>query len=268
MRLYFLAAIAAIDMFLAGCSSIPDQFELTQVDTLDIIRRVRCETKEAVLDYQSSHWINRVRIAYGFDFQSVENNNISAEATFLFPIHLGSFTLPLNAGSDRSRDIDNKIDLTENLGNLREIACSNAEWTQSFRYPIIGRLGTAEIIHRYAELSTFSGVSPDTLVRTLRFAVKINGGANPSISIVPALRHQIDAELNLTADRQDVHQLILTLTPPAPEVEAPPGAARALVERAGRRADEITKQRALRSLDVERSLRIEQRILDEIGPAP
>src|SRR5262245_25485749 len=93
---FYIASIIAIS-FVSACSSVRDQYEVTQVDTLAIIKRVRCETAEAVLQYEKSHWINRIAIGYGFDFQSIENNAASMGLARLTPIHGGTLLFPITA---------------------------------------------------------------------------------------------------------------------------------------------------------------------------
>lgn len=274
MRLYFFAALAGVSVFSVGCSTLPEQRDLTHVDTLEIIERVRCETREAVLKYGKAHWINQVAIGYGYDFDATEDNALLASSTFVWPIHLGVVGLSGTAGAARQRDIDNKTNIAEVLGNLRKLDCSNAKWDESFRYPIVGRIGTGEVIDRYVAIHGMSGILPGSLVRTLKFTAKYTGGIHPSISLIPALKQAVNADVNLTADREDVHELILTLAAPAPVVLAkaapPPGSSRSLEE--GTNEEEVRptpnedKLRALRSLDVERSLRIQNQILDQLGP--
>lgn len=51
-------------------------------------------------------------------------------------------------------------------------------------------------------------------IRTSKFSLKFLGSAIPSVSIVPVLNHKRDASLDVGADRQDIHQLILTMERP------------------------------------------------------
>lgn len=244
---------------LSACNTIPDQADLTHVNTRDIIRNIRCETKDALLAYSKTHWINRIAIGYGFQFQAVEINSVTASGEIVVPISHGTFTLAgLKLGSTRTQDVTKAIDLAEPLGNLRDLDCGNVPLTQNLRYPILGQIGTAKAIEEFVEFVDLPGVNGGKYVRTLKFTIKFVAGANPSVSIIPVPGNKRDGSLDLGADREDEHQLILTLEPPAPGTAKGKGVARMVPPGAS------STEKALRRLDTERSLNINKEILDRI----
>lgn len=254
-----------LGLSLASCTSVPDQQDLTRVDVRDIVRNIRCETKQAVLAYPKTHWINGIAIAYGFSFQSVENNSATATAEIVVPISGGTFTLGgLKLGTNKTRDVTNTVDLAEPLGNLRDLDCTDARYTRTLRFPILGHLGTAKAIDEFVDFVDLPGVDGGKFVRTLKFKLKYFGGATPSVSIVPVPGHKRDASLDVAADREDEHQLILTVEPP--DTVAVKGKRLRLPKAA--LPGVSSTQRALRRLDAERSLNINKRILDKLDLSP
>ena len=260
---YSTAALSAALLFCVACTRVPDQSDVTRVDTLDIIRNIRCETKDALFAYPRSRSIDRSLISYSFEFASSEINTLSGGSTLLIPLTAGTFTLGLDAGVVRRRDGEQVINFQEDLGNLRTLDCSRANFVDSSRYPIIGHVGTREVVDKFVELNSQRGLLQGKFIRTLFFRVTLSGGVRPSLSIIPAKGHKRDGSLSLGGSRDDSHRLVISLKPP-PTTTTPTGE-RMSVEEA---ADELlkAKKRALQELDVERSLRIERQLLEKIDP--
>jgi hypothetical protein len=257
MRIRFVALVAsAAALVLASCHASPDIRDVTRIDTVEIIRNVRCEAKDALAAYPPSHWVHRAAIAYGFNFDAIERNGLAAGLTFGFPITNGRWVLGVDGGVAKHRQGTNVVDIGEVLGNLSRLDCINRP-TPSIAYPITGRIGVAEVIQSFVAVGSMDGVAQKSFTRTVRYELRLNAGVRPTISVLPAPGNPRDANLNLSANREDIHRLLLSLEPPRgglPTRRGLVGGAPGSVER------------ALRNIDIQRSLRNEELILERLGP--
>jgi hypothetical protein len=273
MRRFPAVILAVVLSFLGACNASPDVRDVTQIDTVDIIRNIRCETRNAVASYPPGHWIHETAIAYGFTFNAVERNGLSGGLGFAFPVApAGKWILGLDAGVSRHREGESVVDMGEVLGNLKTLDCSTP-YTPAHGYPITGQVGIRDVVDRFVAVNAFPGVLQKKFTRSLRYELRVNGGLRPSISVIPATGHVRDANLNASAERQDVHKLLIALvapskTPvraPAPTKDGrrsfPEGAPPAPVVRSPGSVD-----RALQALDAERRLRNDELILQKLGP--
>jgi hypothetical protein len=256
---------------LAACHTSPDVRDVTNIDTVDIIRNVRCEVRDAVLTYDRGHWIHRTAIAYGFTFNALEKNGLTGSLMFAFPVMpAGKWVLGLDGGVSRHREGESVVDLGEIIGNLKALDCV-ARPSPTHGYPITGQVGIKEVIDRFVAVNGFSGVLQKKFTRSLRYELRMNGGIKPSISVVPAPGHLRDAGLNAGGERQDVHKLLIALVPPAKEASegAPPSVTRQMApspRSTAPAAAPASVERALQALDAERRLRNDELILEKLGP--
>ncbi len=266
---------------------------------VDIIKNVRCELKDALNRYPEADPINKWVIAYAFTFTAVEDNRANGAADFTIPIAHGSFRIGFDAGTVRHREGEKQITLAERIGNVRKLDCTALHRTNSSHYPILGRVGITEVIDRYASLMREDKVKIGVFTDQLFFTLNYAGGVRSSATIVPLSGHNRSFVLNAAALREDRHKLLLQITPPAPPKEpleiaitnfedfqpvvvqtvlpgsrpleeAPPAggvAPRARAVPPARRAPAAdSRSEALRELDYQQSLKIQQRILDALPP--
>ena len=219
--------------------------------------------------YPPGHWIHETAIAYGFTFNALERNGLSGGLGFAFPVQpAGKWILGLDAGVSRHREGESVVDMGEVLGNLRTLDCSTPS-APAHGYPITGQVGIREVVDRFVAVNAFPGVLQKKFTRSLRYELRVNGGIRPSISVIPSAGNVRDGNLNITAERQDVHKLLIALVAPAPS------AGRAIT-RDGRRSfserapsavrSPGSVDRALQALDAERRLRNDELILQKLGP--
>ena len=120
-------------------------------------------------------------------------------------------------------------------------------------------------------VNAFPGVLQKKFTRSLRYELRVNGGIRPSISVIPSAGHVRDGNLNASAERQDVHKLLIALVAPVK------GARPRCSCRDGRRSfgerhrtpvvrSPGSVDRALQALDAERRLRNDELILQKLGP--
>jgi hypothetical protein len=269
MRRFLAFIVTWPALLLAACNTSPDVRDVTQIDTVEIIRNIRCETRNAVESYPPGHWIHETAIAYGFTFNALERNGLSGGLGFTFPVQpAGKWILGLDAGVSRHREGESVVDMAEVLGNLRTLDCS-APSAPAHGYPITGQVGIREVVDRFVAVNAFPGVVQKKFTRSLRYELRVNGGIRPSISVIPSAGNVRDGNLNISAERQDVHKLLIAMVAPVKSAGRAPA-------RDGRRSFEASPpsvvrspgsvDRALQALDAERRLRNDELILQKLGP--
>src|SRR5215467_831403 len=103
MRPIHSVVIAIVAPILASCSTHPLVDDVTRSTTFDVVEKIRCEAKRAVIDY-GQRLGDDTTIAYEFTFDITETNDASGSATWFLPITGGNFSLAASAGSDLSRE--------------------------------------------------------------------------------------------------------------------------------------------------------------------
>ena len=120
-------------------------------------------------------------------------------------------------------------------------------------------------------MNAFQGVLQKKFTRSLRYELRVNGGIRPSISVIPSAGQLRDGNLNVSAERHDVHKLLIALVAPAKSAgRAPVTGWTAFVRRTSTAAPVVRSpgsvDRALQALDAERRLRNDELILQKLGP--
>lgn len=245
----------------AACSIHPLPGDVTPYSTDDIVAQIRCEAQRAVNTHASSPELSNASIAYTFEFTITENNNGSATASFRYPFSGGTFNFGVGAGEDKRRAGKRTITIGESFAELRKLKCAPGEPRPHWRYPITGRVGLDESIATFVEINKPNG-TVDAFTDKLTFTTTIFGTANPQIELSPVMNQfrLIQASAALRVDRTDVHDLQLAIVP------GKPGAGRAAGFVAGRPVS--STQRAIRELERQRSLGIQEDILRRLDTPP
>ena len=240
----------AVGLSFAGCTIHPIPFDVPGYRTIDIVRKIRCETKRA-LDKFSQHdelkqrLFEGMSIAYKFTFTMTENNKIGADADFTLPVTNGSFTFGISAGADKQRFGERDFTIVDSFKEAREEKACTVEATgPNYAYPITGVIGLEEVIRTFLELQGIGlGDLPPVVfqlpprelgpqrkqarkqekadgktvefVETFEFTTTIKASATPRIELRPvgsgfALA---GASANLSADRIDKHSVVVSLAP-------------------------------------------------------
>lgn len=283
--------IAVLLAGLFGCSALPDQSEMTGVDIVDIIQNVRCELKEAISQYPESHSINRMMIAYNFDFTSFEENGAGGAATFAIPLAHGTFKIGFDASETKHREGERTINISEAIGNVRKLNCAPTQRSGSMFYPVTGRVGISDVVRRYVTLHGENGLRVGTFSDQLVYWLAMSGSVRPSVSLIPVSKHNLDASASISGARKDTHKILLQISEPSrskpvdiritnwpdglsvqQQGEADKGTPKSGL-RSGRTGGGAAggsgggsdaRDNALRDLQIERSLKIQQDILDRI----
>src|SRR5947207_14615078 len=124
-----------------GCSIHPLPDDVTRDSTVDIVKKIRCETKKAVELHDPQGKLNGAAIGYDFTFTITEDNNASGSAIFTLPFTNGTFTLALGAGESKQRINEREFLIKESFSELRKEDCSTQAFREHWRYPITGIVG-------------------------------------------------------------------------------------------------------------------------------
>jgi len=205
-------------MALGGCATHPLPEDVTRKTTYDIVERIRCEAKEAVVDHvRPGSELDSAAIGYEFLFTITENNNNSGDATFKYPFTNGTFTLGVNAGAEKQRLSNRNFRIVETFRDLRRVDCSGQTAGRNRLYPIAGSVGLYETIDTYIQLERLTDLSPKgdmpAFADRLMYTTKLFGGVNPSVVLTP-VTHRFrlaEANLHLLADRTDIHQVTVAM---------------------------------------------------------
>jgi hypothetical protein len=265
---------------LTGCAIHPLPEDVAGVDTLDIVKQIRCETRQAAinllvdfLDDQGKDYPNssgnliarelaieyardpnkispslvdrfkgypntqsvittlfNVGIAYNFDLQMTEDNNLSTEINLLKPLTQPKVTLGIKAGAARKRNNGRTFTVTDTfLGLLTELNqrergnrhyCDGHIVVENYVYPIAGRIGVDKLARDFINLTIFGNLGagkadkPESpglpaMADELTFTTTINASATPKIEFTPVTSAFQLADASLTGEviRTDKHQV-------------------------------------------------------------
>jgi hypothetical protein len=272
-------AVLSISLLSAGCAIHPVPENVTGVDTEDIVRQIRCEARDALVDIiklklkelseqgsataqellqeyernpdavEDFHWrlfpgqgytqvqrfiklFAEAAIAYSFDLQMTENNDLTTDINLVNPLAAPKLTLAINAGALRRRTNQRVFTSVDTFGFLvaqlnrrnayNERYCNKRIVIKNYIYPIAGRVGVAKTIGTFINLTvvgalggpaTQQGKGPPTMVDKLTFTTTVNGSATPKVEFAPVGdRLQLaNASLKASADRSDRHEVTIGL---------------------------------------------------------
>jgi hypothetical protein len=279
-RLLLLAA----GISLAGCAIRPLPQDVSGVSTPVIVKQIRCETRQAIIDLALG-WLTddenlkigrvdaRARaigfefqrgerpiqqfspklfqghvkdvvdtfydtgVAYTFDLEMTETNNLDTEINLLKPFTTSNLTLGIKANADRSRKNERIFTLTDTFSGLLKLPdhyCSGKSIGRDYShlvppnyiYPITGNIGVKGFVAEFVNMSIFDHLGgpkdkpsgPPTLVDALEFQTLVSGSLAPKIVFTQAMPGVADATLTGEASRTDLHKITMGLAIPAPGV--------------------------------------------------
>jgi hypothetical protein len=272
------AAALAATIFVAGCAIRPLPEDVSGVPTPVIVKQVRCETRQAVIDlalgwltaeanlangrvsprsrevgleflhgrpiqqFEPKFFQGHARdvlqlffdtgVAYTFDLEMTEQNNLNTEINLLKPFTGANLTFGIKARADRSRKNERIFTLTDSFSGLLRLPdhyCSGAsigrDYTHlvppNYMYPITGRIGVKGFIMDFVNMTIFDKLGgpkdkpegPPTLVDALEFQTIISGSLTPKIEFTQTRSslHVTDATLSGEATRTDLHKITMGL---------------------------------------------------------
>jgi hypothetical protein len=196
MSLVKIGTLVATGVALGACAIRPLPEQVTGVDTATIVKKTRCEARDAIvqgrvnwvhsnpkyqdvvdedtlLAYQSKFdarmkyfldYFSRTGIVYSFALDGTESGGATFTADVVRPLVHSTTTLTPTAGDTLSREDIRAFTISDNFSELLRPEMRkrcNELFPQlpgpNYQYPIVGRIGVDEIVHTFIEL-TFSGL--------------------------------------------------------------------------------------------------------------
>lgn len=170
-------------------------------------------------------------VAYNFQLDMTETNNIDPTVDLLTLSGKNLFTSPVNGQADRIRENTRTFTVTDTFSYLlRDIPdqpgnnyCDGHIVGPNYIYPAVGKIGMDRMIGDFVNLTLFGGLAgqssagspnatkgPPTMVDQLKFTTTVSLGATPKVVFSP-IRTFMDASVGLKATRQDVHTVTVGL---------------------------------------------------------
>lgn len=228
MRLF---AVWALLPLMAGCSIHPLPDDLSRKSTYDIVQKIRCEAKAAVMEFGQG--LNSA-IVYAFYFNINEHNDASAGLTLANPLaKAAGFELTANGSVGTIRDGRRSFEVLDSFDDLRKLNCSR-DREVSWVYPLTGDVGMYDSVATFIRIQQTAG--PDgvdqagkpkvfTFADTLTYTTTFMGGATAKVALAPftdQLRLTA-ANASLGGSRMDVHKVTVTMAAEKVPVVGPSG---------------------------------------------
>ena len=213
---------------LIGCSIHPLPDDVSRKTTYDIVEKIRCEAKAAVMQY--GRGFKDASIVYNFSFDIKELNDASGGFTLFHPFMSGgAFSLTASAGAKRNRDGFRNFELLDSFDDLRKMNCSRdreANWI----YPLTGDVGMYDFVATFIRLQQADspgGTRIFTFADTLTYTTTLSGGATSTLTLSPVTDQLrvTAANAGLSGSRTDIHKVVVTMA----------AGHQAVVDRSGRR---------------------------------
>ncbi len=176
-------------------------------------------------------------VAYTFDLEMTEENNLNTEINLLKPFTSSNLTFGIKAKADRSRKNERIFTLTDTFSGLLKLPehyCSGASIGRGYShlvppnyiYPITGTIGVKGFMIDFINMTIFENLGgpkdkpegPPTLVDALEFQTAVSGSLAPKIAftqVAPGLQ-VADASLTGEAARTDLHKITMGLAVTGP----------------------------------------------------
>jgi hypothetical protein len=272
---------AALALILGGCAIHPLPEDVTGVSTYYIVRQIRCETRQAIIEtaldwltddanqangdvdpasraigfeFKNGRPIEQFNpklfkgqvgkivsvfydagVAYTFDLNMTETNNLDPMADLLRPLPRSKFTMNISGKFDRMRQNERLLTVTDSFSELIRMPKGycldpntgrNFVVPENYIYPIAGKIGVKPMIQDFIVLTLFGALGgqagdnqaappkgPPTLVDQLEFTTTISGTVDPTITFTPVgtALQVMDASLSANVEREDQHKVTVGL---------------------------------------------------------
>ncbi len=249
MRCSVLALLFGIPV-LAGCAIHPQAEDLSNDALPDIVMKIRCEAKAAILELfpDEKDDLRWTSVALKFDFTMRENDNLTSNGTVKMPISFGTFTMGWDAGLKKERRVQQTFGIGDNFNRLAGLPCEKTTPGRNYLYPVTGNIGLGKTFETYARLVRQNqGAFKGEISEVIRFTTDWNGSLKPSWNLTPLSKQVIGINADATGQRSDIHQLTLDFKP----LDKPLTAAQAKAKEA---AEKEARKRELQRLAEEKAL--------------
>jgi hypothetical protein len=208
--------MAVLAPILANCSTHPLVDDVTRSTTFDVVEKIRCEAKRAVME-QAQRFGDETAIAYEFTFDIDEQNDASGDATWTLPLTGGAFSLRAQAGSDLERHAQRNFTIVDTFGDLRRTNCSPEVLEKNWIYPIAGEIGIYEVVATFVKLHRVENPADQETFSfhdTLQFTTFLGAGVRPKLDLTPVTDSTLVrlVKANLGAQRLDIHSVVIAVS--------------------------------------------------------
>jgi hypothetical protein len=237
----------ALSCGLGACAIHPLPENVTGVKTTQIVHRIRCETRDAVLTLanypspQVAQAMKSIAIVYSFSLQGTDSDSLMPSATFVAPVPNGMWTFNPAVGDSVMRQNVRTFTIVDNFDLLSRMDARRCTANPpNYQYPIVGNIGIAEMMKTFVALAAHADLTGEeavqigqdsalpiasnaetpTMVDTISFTTMLSAGVTPTLALTPvgSGTQLTGAALGVSFSRNDVHQVIIGLALPAPIV--------------------------------------------------
>lgn len=212
-------ASIVVSIGLAGCSIHPQTEDFSREYLPDIVYRVRCEARQAILDVIPSDpndpwsYLRKSGVTFDFQFTLTERDDATTFGGVTFPVTYGSVKIGWDAGLKKERVTTLAVNVTNAFEKLIALPDCEPSARRTFKYPITGNIGLKETFTNFATLARQNTGLFKEFSDQIRFTTDVYASVNPSVRLVPQVGRLVTAEGTLKGQRIDVHQLKMAFSP-------------------------------------------------------
>lgn len=213
-----MTAIAGL-LFLTGCSIHPQTEDFSREYLPDIVYKIRCEARQAIIDViptdPSDPWsyLHGSGVTFDFLFTLTERDDATTLGGVTFPVTYGAFRIGWDAGLKKERVTTLAVNVTNSFKKLLALDDCEPAARKNIKYPITGNIGLHETLTNFANLARQNTGLFKEFSDQLKFTTDVYASVNPSVRLVPSVGRLITAEGTLKGQRIDVHQVKLSFLP-------------------------------------------------------
>ncbi len=215
MRKYIVIALAAC---VSGCSIHPQTENFARDMVPEIVRKVKCEARAAILatvrDPKSYLMNTGVGMLFTFDMQ--ESGGIGSEGSFAVPLTNGAVSIGYKIGESKERQSIQKLKV---IANYREIVasgdCGPEAQEADYVYPITGETGIGPVFRNYVSVMQATQSvrkKVEEFEDELIFTTAFDASVMPEISLKPLSKRDVTIKNQIGAGRSDVHSVKIVFT--------------------------------------------------------
>ncbi len=216
MRVVFAFVALAIG---SGCSIHPNTEDFSRESVPQIVRKVKCEARDAVIatvGTDTKNYLMETGVAFAFDFIMDETNEFGSEGTFGIPVPNGTVSIGFGVGEDKNRKTQQRVTISDTFGDLVKAPdCGEATHVVDYKYPITGEIGLSATFENYKTLmDEHKGNSLlGTFEDEIGFKTDLAASASARVKLVAVTGKSLDVSGSTSAARTDIHRVKLTFTP-------------------------------------------------------
>jgi hypothetical protein len=216
-------AVLGLGGICSACAIHPLPEDVSRSSTADIVQKIRCEGRTAIIRYASidgenfpEEKLRRIvsaggpnaerdirkllkpryqNAAIGYDFRLTisESDGSSASTTFTFPFGgPGKFLLGIGGGEAKERKADRSFDIVEYFWEVLAEPIENClEHGKNWKYPITGDVGLDEVLKTYIRIDAMAGLKGSLAKRSnsqdITFTDELTFTTSFNASVQPSL---------------------------------------------------------------------------------